>query len=1450
MNKHINKVIYPLIVILLASNLMNFNVVTYAVSKDFYFSSVEVTYNGNDIESIPNNLSDGDLITLKLYWEITNEALVEKQILKTNLPEVFDWSTVAGGDLKGTGGKIYGFYEIVDEDTNGIYELKITFAKQSDLESNVTGMVGFKLKLSTKKTTIELPYTWTVPINTSDSKDIVFKVTPKGGKALTKSGAQESSNDIKWTIDFNTSLDSLTNPVLHDTYSSTLRYKDNSLTIHELRINGRGDIVLGNDVTGTALLELPTFNNAKASIKEGLGGNVDFKFKDITKAYRIEYITSIDPDKIDTAKTDFTYSNVIRLNDESAIPQVDVKISRGTLIEKTGFALDEYNIDYIDWEITVNNASYPLKSVRVEDILPDGLDLDTSSIKVVHKDNPSITLKENEDYILSTVPEENGLLVIKLGDINKEYSITYRTNILNSARLTDSKDSISFTNSATLYHELGSAIPKNGQPTVTVNLGKVVYKYGYGDIDYNDKKYINWELYVNMGEASLGVDKMIIDQLDDHQILDTAQGFQVEQLTLNHTNTFDTSVTKPSVIKNALSQLIDSTTLINESLDYTILYKKDDKEVNIKSDPTLDAVDKFELTFNNEVKSAYKISYRTIIVDKNQKTFNNSANIGSYNTNYVVRPTIANNYEKNRVGIGINYLDNSMSWQLKVNPVKEKVEGLTISDTISSNQYVTLADFQTFKVQKEGIDLSYSKEDTPGEDYYIDTVVETLTIRGVDTEVVRSFNIHFLDTVNEGNYTFNYKTYINPNTFGNNMNYTNTAIFDWTGNDSGPLKQVASPKLSSFAKNNGKKTGNPNFNSKSIDWEVYINYFSKTMNNVKMSDELPEGLLLKANSIEVYEYTIDGFGKVVEGSRADMSNIKIQESDDLKSFTVSFNGVHDKAYKIVYSTNLEGISKPKYSNTAKLTTGEKYGALVKYPVYDQFVSKKGSPNGTTSVDWTITINESRSEITNLKITDTLSQGLSPDMDSFAISNSDMKFKDYFDVIVQPKLLTTDPTVIVMTIKDGRIIDNKFNITYTTDIIEDEVIGKKINNSVAITGDQIDFGTKTDSYTEKYSHIVGFGVGTGEVGRFTLKKVDKHNHDIKLSGAEYEFRRGNKVLGTLTTDKNGEITVDNLLFLEHTLTETKAPEGYKLDRTPFVFKINSASKTFTLENEKIRTLKIIKVDKNNEDIVLPGASFEIYDDKDQIVDTVITDNTGVALINLDIGNYTVKEVKAPIGYYKDDEDKLVTIDTTKVLVEVTFKNTKISSTNPDPVPNPDPKPDVDHNSEPKPDDDPKPEPKPDEDPKPDKEPNSEPKPDKELNSELEPDSRPNVDTENTPNSLVKVVTKEDEPKSGELKVTDGTELVVDTHPKHGKVEINKKGKWLYTPEKDYVGKDTFSIKIKDSNGLEDTILFEIEMEEIPLGSMTLPQTGEGIHWLNYFLGGCIVLLGVVLYFKRR
>lgn len=104
---------------------------------------------------------------------------------------------------------------------------------------------------------------------------------------------------------------------------------------------------------------------------------------------------------------------------------------------------------------------------------------------------------------------------------------------------------------------------------------------------------------------------------------------------------------------------------------------------------------------------------------------------------------------------------------------------------------------------------------------------------------------------------------------------------------------------------------------------------------------------------------------------------------------------------------------------------------------------------------------------------------------------------------------------------------------------------------------------------------------------------------------------------------------------------------------------SKATTITVTNEKFETrpVEIRKIDKKENPIV--GATFEIRDDKDNVISTVTSQpadkegkNAGLASFgSLPEGKYTIEEIAAPEGYVKSDVIFEVTVDDSK---QVTYK----------------------------------------------------------------------------------------------------------------------------------------------------------------------------------------------------
>ena len=128
----------------------------------------------------------------------------------------------------------------------------------------------------------------------------------------------------------------------------------------------------------------------------------------------------------------------------------------------------------------------------------------------------------------------------------------------------------------------------------------------------------------------------------------------------------------------------------------------------------------------------------------------------------------------------------------------------------------------------------------------------------------------------------------------------------------------------------------------------------------------------------------------------------------------------------------------------------------------------------------------------------------------------------------------------------------------------------------------------------------------------------------------------------------------------------------------------------------------------------------------------------------------------------------------------------------------------------------------------------------------------------PGDKVKEETTVDKPVKGEVEVPEKGKVKVGEEPKHGTVTITPDGKWKYTPDKGYKGKDSFTIIVTDPEGNEQEILVEIDVDDIPLGGIDaggktpgkqLPKTGEDSP-LPLQLAGIALIAAGVLFLNRK
>lgn len=171
------------------------------------------------------------------------------------------------------------------------------------------------------------------------------------------------------------------------------------------------------------------------------------------------------------------------------------------------------------------------------------------------------------------------------------------------------------------------------------------------------------------------------------------------------------------------------------------------------------------------------------------------------------------------------------------------------------------------------------------------------------------------------------------------------------------------------------------------------------------------------------------------------------------------------------------------------------------------------------------------------------------------------------------------------------------------------------------------------------------------GAIKIIKVDEENHEVKLENVKFRVMdKDGNVLEELITDKNGEAETSNYPirdFSELKIQEIETLDNYVLDDEIHTITLEENQiKNITFENEKIKgQIEIIKISSNDNNITgdkkgtpLEGAKFEIYNSKNELVDTLVTDKEGKAISELLVkGEYQIKEVDSGSIYYLINTD---------------------------------------------------------------------------------------------------------------------------------------------------------------------------------------------------------------------
>ena len=185
----------------------------------------------------------------------------------------------------------------------------------------------------------------------------------------------------------------------------------------------------------------------------------------------------------------------------------------------------------------------------------------------------------------------------------------------------------------------------------------------------------------------------------------------------------------------------------------------------------------------------------------------------------------------------------------------------------------------------------------------------------------------------------------------------------------------------------------------------------------------------------------------------------------------------------------------------------------------------------------------------------------------------------------------------------------------------------------------------------------------KAGNIKVFKVDADNNKIGIGGVEFELysEEFKKLIGKYYTDSNGEITINNLRIGNYRLKETATNKWYHLGGETNVLVEYNKTKEVTIKNElKKGSVKVIKVDKDNNQIKIPNVVFEVLDKNNNVLEKIKTDENGIAITKKypvrDYERLKLHEVETDKWYALNNDITEVKLEIDKVQ-EVTIENEK-------------------------------------------------------------------------------------------------------------------------------------------------------------------------------------------------
>lgn len=563
-----------------------------------------------------------------------------------------------------------------------------------------------------------------------------------------------------------------------------------------------------------------------------------------------------------------------------------------------------------------------------------------------------------------------------------------------------------------------------------------------------------------------------------------------------------------------------------------------------------------------------------------------------------------------------------ITWTVTANKNKKPITNITIKDVLPTDQ--KLIEINNIKISDGSTLPDVTSFDNSNE-----------------------YSIVFGDKLSGESVTFNVVSEIvDKNFWANNKSqaFSNKAEI-YTG-DKLLAQDTASKTLTSTVIT--KTSSSYNYDTHEIEYKIVVNENKMAMKSVTVTDELIKaGVELVDGSLKINGSAASGYTYKNGVLTIDLGDIAAGD-DSKKTITFSVK-VKDElilGLKNNESTQIKNEATVKFDdNAAGLSSN------CTTPIKNVILSKKGKINPSTGlVDYTVYLNYGKQEIpAGTVLRDTLGASFEFISDSIHLYECtvDPSTGDLSATSTEvPSKVTVekdgDKTRIDIKLTSGT---NKACVLVYSASMEDKSLND-FTNDVKLIGFQEneDISSNCSFSASEFS-----SVNNSSSTRLVITKKDFEDGSL-LPGATFQILDADKkVIAEVTTNSKGQARLVNKLVKGNTyyLRETKAPDGYQVNKDDIEVVFNKNSLEATVTNKKIgydpkKNIFELSVndlsDKQSEK--LTGATLVVSKNADgsDPIATWNTDGTNKS-VELKEGEYYIVQKDAPKGFIKADVMKI-------------------------------------------------------------------------------------------------------------------------------------------------------------------------------------------------------------------